>query len=300
MNTQLTHTLNDCVELRYEGQLLFRYTYRPDIAPAESPKPYFHPMHTLKGNPATIFRPNDHPWHVGLAMTFTDVSGQNFWGGPTFVDPDRGYVQLDNNGRQEHLVWHRLELQEDRPLLDEELAWITSANETWLSEQRKIRVSAIEPEAGYWVLHVGIHLTNVSGKALHIGSPTTSGRPAAGYGSLFWRGPRSFTGGKIFAEDGLEGEEIMGKTSPWLAFIGTHDQTLEKSTLLFIDDPSNPRYPTQWFVRSTAYGCVSFSFMFDELYDLANNETLNLNYRIVIADGEWTTDRISQTLSALQ
>ena len=37
---------------------------------------------------------------------------------------------------------------------------------------------------------------------------TTEGRPMAGYGSLVWRGPRSFLGGRILAGHGLEGPEL--------------------------------------------------------------------------------------------
>ena len=29
----------------------------------------------------TGYRPHDHRWHKGLQMTWTHVSGENFWGG---------------------------------------------------------------------------------------------------------------------------------------------------------------------------------------------------------------------------
>jgi hypothetical protein len=48
-------------------------------------------------------------------------------------------------------------------------------------------------------------------------------RPMAGYGSLFWRGPRGFQHGTIQAVGGLEGPDIMGQAAPWLAFMGRHD-----------------------------------------------------------------------------
>jgi hypothetical protein len=80
----LTHRLHDSLELHYAGQTLFRYVYEPNDVPLESPRPYFHPLRTLRGNEVTSFRPDDHLWHKGLSMTASNLSGQNFWGdGPT-------------------------------------------------------------------------------------------------------------------------------------------------------------------------------------------------------------------------
>src|SRR5918998_6394752 len=82
---RLTHMLHDRVVLGYGDRPLFDYVYAPDVDPRESPKPYFHPLRTLAGNVVTLFRPHDHRWHHGLAMTMAQLSGQNLWGGPTYV-----------------------------------------------------------------------------------------------------------------------------------------------------------------------------------------------------------------------
>ena len=154
-------------------------------------------------------------------------------------------------------------------------------------------VTQVQPDQGYWTLSFQTRLTNCSGQTLGFGSPTTNGRPAAGYGGLFWRGTRSFTGGRILLADGTEGEEAaMGQRSPWLAYYGRHDGGGEASTILFVDDPSNPRYPTQWFVRHGYSATVSFALTFDREYDLPDGETLALAHRIVFADGEWDVPQI--------
>ncbi|MBV9231175.1 MAG: PmoA family protein [Chloroflexi bacterium] len=220
MKTTLTHRFHDSIELEYQGQTLFRYVYEPKIAPVESPRPYFHPLKTLAGNEVSIFRPYDHFWHVGLSMTSANLSGENFWGGPTYVR-DRGYVQLDNNGRMQHRDWQEVYCN-DVVRCVEHLAWITHDGETWIDEERRIIVSEIDPAGMHWSLDLSFNLTNVAQRPLIFGSPTTEGRPAAGYGNLFWRGPRSFLHGKILAAEGAEGPEVMGKASPWLAFTGRH------------------------------------------------------------------------------
>ena len=61
---------DDRLELHYGDVELFRYVYRPQMAPEESPKPYFHPMRTLAGNVVTIYRPYDHVWPCWVGATF--------------------------------------------------------------------------------------------------------------------------------------------------------------------------------------------------------------------------------------
>ena len=117
-----------------------------------------------------------------------------------------------------------------------------------------------------------------SEQPLHFGSPTTEGRPLAGYGGLFWRGPRSFLGGKIMAQGGLAGPSVMGQSAAWLAYSGGHDGSLHQSTIVFYDQPANPRFPTKWFVRNDPYACLSCSFMFDEEYELPPQQKLVLAY----------------------
>lgn len=287
-----THLLGRHVELRSRDRLLFRYVYAPDVPQVESPRPYFHPLRTLAGDTVTIFRPHDHRWHHGLSMTSANLSGENFWGGATYVD-GRGYTQLPNNGSTRHEAWEAME-----PLLVERLAWITEAGQRWIEETRTIGVAPVDEDGDHWTLRLRFDLRNVSGRALELGSPTTAGRPLAGYGGLFWRGPRSFLHGRILAEGGREGQDLMGERSPWLAFTGRHDGSDHASTLVFVDHPENPRHPTKWFVRSDPYGCVSCAFMFDEVYPFAADATLALRYHVVVGTGEWSSERVEDAIAA--
>ena len=293
---RLVHEVGEAVELRNGRDLLFRYVYESGVDPAESPKPYFHPLRTLAGEEVTLFRPHDHPWHTGLAMTSANLSGENFWGGPTFVR-DRGYAWVENQGRIRHQDWN--EIQSDASSMKEHLSWISHEEETWIEEAREISVEEIDPAGEFWSLDLSFRLKNVRNSPLIFGSPTTEGRPAAGYGGLFWRGPRSFAGGEILAANGLEGPEVMGRTSPWLAYVGLHDGTGRGSTILFLDSPTNVRFPCKWFVRNDPYACVSCSFMFDEEYVLEPGEVLDLDYRVVLVDGAWSRARIEQYVDGI-
>ena len=97
--------------------------------------------------------------------------------------------------------------------------------------------------------------------------------------------------GQILMSDGREGAELMGQSSPWLAYIGQHDETDDYSTLIWVDGAANPRHPTPWFVRnSTPMVCPYFAF--HQEYQQAASEVLNLSYRMIIADGKWTREQI--------
>ncbi len=292
MKCTLIHTLHDSIELRYQDQPLFTYVYVPGTPASESPRPYFHPLRTLAGNKVSLFRPHDHPWHTGLSMTMAYLSGENFWGGPSYTR-EAGYQQLDNIGRIQHTDWQEIACADDARCV-ERLQWMTHDGALWIDEERRIAVGEINAETGYWRLDLAFRLVNSAGRALVFGSPTTEGRPKAGYGGLFWRGPRSFLHGQILGAGDLEGPEMMGRQSPWLAFSGWHDGNGAQSTLIFIDQPQNPRYPNKWFVRSDPYACVSCSFMFDEYYTLQPGQALALAYRVVIASGAWSRERVEE------
>ena len=139
---RLVHEVGEAVELRHGRDFLFRYVYQSKVDPEESPKPYFHPLRTLAGEEVTLFRPHDHPWHTGLAMTSAYLSGENFWGGPTFVR-DEGYAWLENQGRIRHRAWKALE--SDAASIKELLTWISHEEETWIEEERGISVGEIGP-----------------------------------------------------------------------------------------------------------------------------------------------------------
>ena len=299
MKTTLTHTLHDAIEVSYQGQTLFKYVYESKNPPRESPRPYFHPLKTLAGNELSLFRPHDHLWHIGLTMCIANIEGENFWGGPTYTREKQGYVQLDNNGHIQHVDWQAVS-NDEQVRCSEQLQWVTHAGETWFKEERHIVVSEINPEAGYWSMDLAFRLTNVTQRPLAFGSPTTEGRPDAGYGSLFWRGPRSFLHGKILGADGLEGPESMGKRAPWLALSGKHDGNQEQSTILFVDQPENPCYPNKWFVRNDPYACISCSFMYDEYYTLQPGEDLVLNYHVMLGNGEWSRSKLEKYVAQKQ
>ena len=135
---------------------------------------------------------------------------------------------------------NRSRWRNDRFAAREKLSWITQAGEHWIDETREIAVSELDADAGYWALDFTTSLRNERGETLHIGSPTTEGRPLAGYGGLFWRGPRSFDRGEVITAARHEGPEAMGQAAAWLAYTGRHDGSGPHINARFSRSPGQP------------------------------------------------------------
>ncbi|MBV9445736.1 MAG: PmoA family protein [Streptosporangiaceae bacterium] len=275
---------SSALTVQWDDVELFRYTYLPSDPQLESPRPYFHPVRTLARDVVSLYRPHDHVWHKGIAWSLPNLGPENFWGGVTFRRGD-GYVQLPNNGAMRHDGFDLAMVKDDVAQVEEALTWVTEYGETVIAERRRIAAAAW-PDQAAWLLAFETTMRNVSGRSISIGSPTTEGRDNAGYGGLFWRGPRSFTGGRVVTPDRSDGgDEVMGSRGAWIAFAGRHDEHDRSSTLLFRDSPGNFSYPSQWFVRSTPFACVCPAPFFAAEYPLGAGASLTLRYDIVICDG---------------
>lgn len=264
---------------------LFRYTYAPDTPQFESPKPYLHPIRTRSGHLVSLFRPHDHVWHKGIAWSLPVVGDENFWGGPTFVR-DQGYVQLPNNGAQVHLRVQTADIDANGAVrVAHDLEWITEAGDRLFTERRTVGARLLDDDS--WALTVETAMTNVSASAIAIGSPTTRGRENAGYGGLFWRGPRSFTGGRLVTTDGTgTGNDVRGQRHEWIGFAGQLDEVDASALIVMVDDAANPHHPPQWFARSEEFACLNPAPFFSDELVVEAGQTVVFRYGVGIADAD--------------
>ncbi|CCK32258.1 oxidoreductase domain-containing protein [Streptomyces davaonensis JCM 4913] len=301
MSIRVSHAYGEHIAVAAaNGTEILRYVYRPDPDAFESRKPYAHPLRTLAGNTVTGYRPSDHRWHKGLQMTASHLSGQNFWGGNSYVHGE-GYRRLPERvGSMRHDGFSEFALTDDRFAFTEELTWVEHGGAEWARETRGLTVHSVDEESDSWALDWSIRLTNVRDEALRFGSPTTAGREMAGYTGLQWRGPRDFTGGTAFAP-GTDAEKLMGSQGPWLAFTAEHDDVDARSTVVFAHAPENldALHESHWFVRSEPFPTVAFSWAFFEEFELAPGESFGYRYRVVIADGAWDAERVATHLDGL-
>ena len=274
------------------GVDIARYAFDPGGAASEGPKPFLHPLRALDGAPLTAFRPWDHRWHKGLQMTWTHVSGENFWGGPTY-QRDTGYRQLDNVGRIRHDAFTTVRESGSEVSFAEQLTWITRAGDEWLAETRSHRFHGVDTDRGLWQLDFATTLHNVSDRKLELGSPTTQGRPRAGYTGFVIRMPRAWTGGRVLAgglADDAGADAVMGSSAPWAAVSGDHDEFDGGGTVLAFAGTSTGAPPIRWFVRSEPFPILAPSPSFDEVIVLEPGVSVSLSHRHVFGDRIWTPD----------
>ncbi|MBT2513422.1 PmoA family protein [Arthrobacter sp. ISL-30] len=283
------------------GQHIATYTYKPTDDQYESPRPFFHPLTTLEGDEVTISRPWDHVWHKGLSWALPNVGKHNFWGGATYTSATE-YANLDNNGAMTHEAFTAIDESGAGITASESLYWSGQNGEPVIGENRRFNIQLLDgvdldavdqdgsgqdgaDQPTAYAILFETEMTNISGEEILIGSPTTEGRDNAGYGGLFWRGPRSFTGGEFRSSEGTGGDEFMGTRTSWISFTGKHDVTCRSSTITFVEDPANAGAPNQWFARSSMFACLGSAPFFSAEVPLREGSPLKYRYAVVIADG---------------
>ncbi|MCU1633320.1 MAG: hypothetical protein JWM61_1972 [Micrococcaceae bacterium] len=260
---------------------------------AHSPRPFLHPVLTPGGRTVSDYRPADHLWHwgLGIAVATIDVVGQehpvNLWGGPTYVRGE-GYVQLANNGSQR--------LRHDATSEDamrQQLAWCAADGTAFLSEERTWSVGAVPVGGVEWFrTTVRSRWRNISGGELVFGSPTTAGRPDAGYGGFFLRLAPTFDGADVVAADPdvdrlrapgtgdrVHEAQAMGSTGPWLGM-----KSVDTSVLM-VQEPGNPGGYSPWFVRSTGTPMLCAAPFFRTVMRLEPAGILDWSWSLLVADG---------------
>ena len=277
---QLQHELGRHVDVATAaGMLLFRYVYAPDTPANESPRPFAHPLCSLRGELLTNFRPNDHPWHHGLSMTLTNVNGVNFWGGPSHRSGD-GYQWREDHGVQLHRSWVTLKAHHLQELLD----WCEGKTRAVLLEER--RSLRIKVTADGWALHWVSELRNASGRELVLGNyHSLGGLSGSHYTGLQFRGARDLLDEHgdaavgISAEGGLKGEAgVHGVEARWMEWSCQHDGSLQRTRIRF----ENGGGAIPWFVR-TKNPVAAFAFHREHNQSLATGATLRLDHQLTFS-----------------
>ncbi len=239
-------------------------------------------MRTLSGIEVTGHQPPDHRWHLGLAYSWPVVNTWNFWGGPTFSRERLRYLDLDNHGKIRHLGCVDGE---------EQLEWLDPEGRRVAIEKRAFATDVDEGRSAWW-LSLRTAIDNCGTTSLRLGSPTTEGRPLAGYAGLAWRGSEVMHSARVVIDLPSPEPEPMGWRSRWLACVG------EEATVALVEDATNPGAPNRWFVRTQEYPLVTSSPVFDQPLELAPGDTLRLRHSVLVADGRWEAAALHAALDS--
>jgi hypothetical protein len=243
-------------------------------------RPFCHPLNLPGAPPLTMNEPGDHVHHQGLWVAWKKVNDVNFWEQPAKGADPTGF------GKIVHQRIVSLNTTTDSASLASENAWIDWQGITHLIEHRKITVHA--PSTDTMQISVGLTLRPNEREVvldLRRGEPGADGRYYSGMAIRF---DNIITPGNLLDADGrTEPMDIFGKQSRWCSFTSKHPADNETYGVAIIDHPDNPRYPTTWWVRNRENYCLIHpSPVYYEPFHLAHDESLTLQYRVVLYHGQ--------------
>jgi hypothetical protein len=257
------------------GKTIFTYHHSNDL-----PKPFVHPLYTPAGYEVTCLSPPDHVHHRGLMFALGNVAFKGeedryvvFWGeagaperlGTIKAVSSRGWASSQDGVTQASQYgtneWRRV-----------------SDGALMLSEERRITYHDIGNEP----CHLITWESDLTAPERDVVLGPTEGRDVSYYG-LGLRTPQDMDGGAIFDANGKQGEQaVLGDDAPWCAYVGPNEP---KRGFVMFDHPTNPRYPTGWFVMSAGFGYMTASIVCHAPYALPKGERLRLRYGVCAFDG---------------
>lgn len=292
------------VNVLLEGKLFTAYQYPDHIA-----KPILFPILTAKGTPLSrgyplVPRPGervDHPHHVGHWLNYGHVNGLDFWNNSAAISPEKKHryghivhqkVEAIDQGKKAKLSIQALwKNSQEKVLLDESTTFIFSLYDDVRIIERVTRLTARDTvvtfqdnKEGMFGIRVARELEFPSQKPLLLvgkeGSPMAA-KVVENTG----------VNGNYLSSTGQTGREVWGTRASWMKL---HGQVAgEESSLVILDHPDNPGYPTYWHARdyglfaANPLGQAIFSKGKEKLnFALAAGESAVFKYQILVHSGE--------------
>jgi Family of unknown function (DUF6807) len=287
------------IEVSVDGKPFTTFYYGPP-----APKPYLHPLRAADGTIVTRLYPmenvegetHDHPHHRGLWFTHGNVNGLDFWAN----EPNQEGVT--NPGK---IVLRKIEQVDNASgTIRASFDWQTPDGKLVLTEDRTM---VFNGDAGRRTIDFDVTFTagpepvkfgdTKEGMfAIRLATPLEEPHPRA-------KGPERT--GKIVNAEGKTGEKNnWGKRSAWVDYSGKLNG--KPVGVAIFDNPSNPKHPTYWHVRS--YGLFAANIFGEhDFYDdktkdgsvtVEPGKALRFRYRVVIHAGDTQTAGIADLYKA--
>ena len=291
------------VEVRYDGKLFTAYCYFDSTE-----KPVLFPIKTTSGVTITRGYPivpragerTDHPHHVGLWLNYESVNGLDFWNNSEAISPEK----KPHYGSIRHLKVVSKESKKDKARLETSSQWVDQTGKVLLDETTLFlfmksgndyiidRVSTLEakvPEVVFKDVKDGMLAIRVS-RQLEQPSKENS-KYVDAHGNVTTVPPSDVLVTGLYAnQEGITGDNVWGKRSKWASLSGKQDG--EEVSVIIIDHPKNPGYPTYWHARG--YGLFAANPLGQKVFS-EGKEELNMvlsqgqkavfRYRIIIHSG---------------
>lgn len=271
-------------------------------------KPFLYPI--LASNGKTITRgfplnpqpndPVDHPHHIGLWMNYESVNGLDFWNNSYAIAADKkshygwvrtrkiGAIKSGTKGQLSYEAdWHN---QAKTVLLKEATSFEFSGTEQQRIIDRTTTLTAEET-----VLFADIKDGFLGLRVAHeLELPVLESKKytdASGIVTVVKATKDSSVTGNYLASNGKQGDAVWATRADWCMLYGK--QGADSTSIVIIDHPSNPGYPTYWHARN--YGLFAANPLGQKIFSngkealnltLEKGQSVSFKYRIVIATGK--------------
>lgn len=250
-----------------------------------APRPFLHPVRTPAGHVISCDAPDDHWWHHGLWFTIKFVNGENFW------------EEYDEFGLLEQTEPPEVSRHDDRVEATSRLRWQRPEGRGVVIEQKTTLVHRDLDDRAHCI-DWDVALRPVVDVELDRTPFTTWG----GYGGLTFRGRADWHDTSLMLPDGRSRERVLGDRAVWLSLQGPVTALGDPEVgLVIMDHPDNPTWPSPWYAstRAETYGSSGWSnfanaaFLWDGPITVSVGNELRLRHRVIVHDGVWTPERIS-------
>ena len=317
---QVTVTPNEAarrVDVAIDGRPFTSY-----IWPERVKKPVLDPIRSANGTPVTRGwplnpRPGervDHPHHVGLWFNYESVNGVDFWNNSDALKPD--------DAAKMGTIFHRRIVSAksggDRGELVTDMDWVLPGGKTLLRERAQFFFSGdaatrtIERIATLTALDERVVFPDAKDGMLGMRVARQLEQPSteplvftdiAGRATVVPVMDNTGVSGEYTSSEGKKGDAVWSTRGRWTMLTGVIGD--EAVTIVMIDHPTNPGFPTYWHARG--YGLFAanplgqnvFSDGRDALnFTLEPRASATFRYRVVVLEGKAPAERIEREFKA--
>jgi len=246
--------------------------------------------------------PTDHPHHVGLWFNYENVNGLDFWNNSYAIPAEKkkgyGWIKTDSilemkSGEEGKLTYSgHWENQSGEILLHEKTTFNFRADQGLYSIDRITQLIALQdisfPDTKDGLLGLRV--------AHELELPSAQPKQYTdSHGNITKVAVDPSVSGNYLSSEGKAGDSAWGTRGRWCMMYGK--MSGDSISIVIIDHPSNPGYPTYWHARG--YGLFAANPLGEKVFSngkenlnfkLKKGETVTFRYRIVIASGKRKLD----------
>ena len=288
------------------GKKLFTTFLYPDTLE----KPVLYPIYT--SNEKTITRgfpvhplpyePTDHPHHLGLWLNYENVNGLDFWNNSYAIPAEKknqyGWIRTDRilktvDGAKGVLSYHANWTNQKKDVLLEET---TTFEFSGTAHQRiidRLTVLTANTEVNFKDAKDGMLGLRVAHDLEIPSKKDQKFTDDKGNITVVKVNADSIANGNYLTSEGKQGDAVWSTRAVWCKMYGRMGN--DSISIVMIDHPSNPNYPTFWHARG--YGLFALNPLGEKIFTngkseknltLKKGESVRFYYRIVINDDKTT------------